>query len=114
LHSLGQLPLAVALLTQWLLFQTAGIAGGDATSFINLPALRDALYAAEWDMSPFSTPIVLHALMLLGGAQTDPVKFNEALSVVIDNRLQMGMHGRRYTNSINNDLFIQCVITAVV
>jgi hypothetical protein len=46
-------------------------------------------------MSPFSTPIVLHALMLLGGAQTDPIKFNEALSVVIDNRLQMGMHGRR-------------------
>jgi hypothetical protein len=72
-----------------------GVAGADATSQINLPALREALYAAEWDMSPFSTPIVLHALMLLGGEQSNAEKFNEGLAVILDNRLQMGMHGRR-------------------
>ncbi|CAM9223214.1 unnamed protein product [Phaeothamnion confervicola] len=82
-----------------------GIVGAsDADPHIRVPLsrMREALLAGRWTFDAFQTPIVISAMLrlaaLLGGGGMGPdgtEQFNKGIRVLLDNRLRLGMHGRR-------------------
>ncbi|CAM9753165.1 unnamed protein product [Chrysoparadoxa australica] len=72
---------------------------------IDLPGIKDTLLAGEWDFASFQTPVVLATLLKMQrgglavmGESSPPTlkeKFLAGMNFVLDNRLKLGMHGRR-------------------